>query len=274
MSTKGALSLMRIAFYVAFFSSLASFLAFRHFGEWTAATVHTLLEYDYGNAIAALVAVAGYLLEHYISRKSSMLEKQMERVEAQSHQLLVPLTMQWHALWLGSVAGFVDKHAGEIMSRDEHREALAKYQMMNKTLGGEKMLETPTSFSNNLTHAMMMEVLFCKKGGDKSFAQIASKNELPLLLHNEIQNCDRDSKLWKSYENFVRHSFVPAVEKIADIIDEEGHLMEPVPASRLKEIFGTEGTGYGHKWDSAKNVVLQPLFVVCQVMARTLSNVG
>ena len=34
----------------------------------------------------------------------------MERVEQQSHQLLVPITMQWHSLWTVSTLSFVDKH--------------------------------------------------------------------------------------------------------------------------------------------------------------------
>ena len=59
--------------------------------------------WDWGNIIAALVAVGGYMSDHFFSRKQAPLEKQMDRVEAQSHQLLVPLTMQLHRLWHGCI---------------------------------------------------------------------------------------------------------------------------------------------------------------------------
>jgi len=54
-------------------------------------------------------------------------------------------------------------------------------------------------------------------------ARVTNTHELPLLLHNEIDKCDRNSSLWNSYEAFIRYSFVPAVERIASIIDEYGH---------------------------------------------------
>ncbi|KAL7546337.1 hypothetical protein ACHAWF_009672 [Thalassiosira exigua] len=41
------------------------------------------------------------------------------------------------------------------------------------------------------------------------------------------------------------------MERIGEIIDEHGHLMEPVTGARLKEIFKTEGNGYGIKWTIA-----------------------
>ena len=76
--------------------------------------------------------------------------------------------------------------------------------------------------------------------------------EVPLFLHNALQACERpSSKLWREYEIFIRHEFVPSVNRIADIIHEHGDLMESVPAAKLEKMFGEEGTGYGQPWACA-----------------------
>ena len=60
------------------------------------AIINQIKTYDYGNAIAVLLGVGGYLLENYFQRKTAREEKQMDRVEQQSHKLLVPVTSK---LW-------------------------------------------------------------------------------------------------------------------------------------------------------------------------------
>ena len=132
MSSKGPQTSARTIYYAALCGIGIFYLAYRHLlnlaSSGSSSEYHiqqlfaVLNSIDYGNAIAALVAVGGYLLEHWISRKASKLEKQMERVEAQSHQFLVPgeirdvncfffaisfmlidhrifiVTIQWHAM--------------------------------------------------------------------------------------------------------------------------------------------------------------------------------
>ena len=245
---------------------VAIFLALRQNGmlsdEWISATKATIISaikhiqtYDLGNVIAALLAVGGYLLEHWMSRKASQLEKQMERVEAQSHQLLVPVTTQFQSLWLGSLLSFVDKHADTVLAIQENKEARAKYIAMTKELSvsNPTVHEIPTSLKNPVSFTMLIEnMVYDHEGGDDAASwklwRVSSKRELPRILHEAIQKCNRESSGWKAYEAFVRHSLVPAIQKIADIIDEHGHLMEPVPTSRLVELYGTEGNGYGQKW--------------------------
>ena len=95
---------------------------------FTAALLEQISSWDFGYAIAALLAVGGYLLEHYFSRQSSQLERQMERVEQQSHQLLVPITLQWHSLWTVSTLKFIDIHIGDIIKKPEYRNELIRYQ--------------------------------------------------------------------------------------------------------------------------------------------------
>jgi len=74
------------------------FLSHRYY-EWynlsnayIIAIINQIKTYDYGNAIAVLLGVGGYLLENYFQRKTAREEKQMDRVEQQSHKLLVPVT--------------------------------------------------------------------------------------------------------------------------------------------------------------------------------------
>jgi len=205
--------------------------------------------YDLGNVIAAAVAVGGYLIEHWISRKASQNEKQMERVEAQSHQLLVPVTMHWHNLYM-TLLTFIDRHIDSIEIKEGDKEEMDRCQNWLKTINEYPILEMPSRLNNPVSFAMIIDLMRQKlpKSGKAKISRVTSKHELPLILHNAIQHCDRKSKLWKSYEAFVRYSFVPAVQRIADIIDENGHLMEPVGSKRLTELFGTEGNGYGLKW--------------------------
>lgn len=206
----------------------------------------------------------------------------MERVEQQSHQLLVPITMQWHSLWTVSTLSFVDKHIEYIdMSVEEQRiykqKADALYGISITTPASKSTdqdisktaFESPTTANNPISLVLWLEVMYedsqmkvIYQPKDSNIrgpttiknikkARVTNTHELPLLLHNEIKKCDRNSSLWNSYEAFIRHSFVPAVERIASIIDEYGHLMEPVPPARMNELYGTESNGYGQKWTIA-----------------------
>ena len=190
MSTKISINVRLVFFLIC---CVAIFQAMR-FNGWisstaTTATVTSAIKhiqtYDFGNAIAALLAIGGYLLENWISRKSSQLQKQMERVEAQSHQLLVPVTMQFHSLWLGSIKSFVDKHIDEVLSKEENKETSTEY------LNFSGRYEIPTSLKNPASFAMILENMRSFKGdgtSEKSW-KVTSKYELPLILHKEIQNC-------------------------------------------------------------------------------------
>ena len=238
----------RALYLAAFFGAAASLFAYHHSSIISLVNWEILATYDFGNAMAALVAVGGYLLEHYISRKASQLEKQMERVEAQM-AFLVPVTLEFHALWQGAVTSFIDKCVGQYLTKGGRVEHLGDYEAMfeQSALGKSAILESPTALVHPVSRAMTFEVMFAVvESGTRP--RVTSKTELPLLLHNAIRECDRESKLWKSYEAFVRHSLLPGVERIAEIINESGHLMEPVSADKMRDIFGTTGTGYGEKW--------------------------
>ena len=177
----------------------------------------------------------------------------MERVEAQSHQLLVPVTMQLHRLLHGCILNFVDKHCEEILvENDEYKDTLAKYTTRLKTWEADPKnvsFDMPTNYRNAVSFPWALEVMH----DDNGIFRVTYSHELPIILHNEIQKSvvEKNSKLWKSYEAFIRYRYLPAVERIGEIIDEHGHLMEPVPAARMKEIFRTEGNGHGIKWSDA-----------------------
>ena len=94
-------------------------------------------------------------------------------------------------------------------------------------------LEMPTRYRNAVTLPWALEVMH----EDYNIMRVTHPRELPIILHDEILKCDRNSKLWKSYEAFIRYSYLPVIERIGGIIDEHGHLKEPVPAARMKEIF-------------------------------------
>ena len=268
---KSSFSLAQLVAYAILICSVTIPLIFHHV-EWlpNAQTVASFIQhiqsYDLGNVIAVLLGVGGYLLEHWFSRQSSQLERQMERVEQQSHQLLVPVTMQWHVLWSVSTLNFIDKHIGDIMKREEYKDDMNRYQEKIRVgLAKNPVMELPTKV-NPISLIMWLEVMYDsvesgEKKGKVERWTITSKHELPLILHNEIQKCDRGSKLWKSYETFIRHSFVPTVEKIANIIDENGHLMEPVSSARMKEIFGADSNGYGQKWTIMPRMWFYSFFV-------------
>lgn len=255
-------------------------------GWWSDATsaafaaIERVQTYDLGNVIAAIVAVGGYLVEHWFSRRTAQVEKQMERVEAQSHDLLVPVTMHWQSLWMGSLLGFVDKHYGDLrVTRDEHKELSLRYQHWLDNMPDH--MEVAANLNNPAAFMLLSEVMFnatptttghemkmststivgVKKRAKLFHSKVTSNHELPLLLQDRIQSCDREDRLWKSYEAFVRHSLVPAIDRIADVIDEYGHLMEPVPPRRMAEIFGTDGTGYGVKWTVAPRMWFYSMFL-------------
>jgi hypothetical protein len=181
--------------------------------------------------------------------RQAQLEKQMERVEAQSHQLLVPVTMQLHRMWHGCIVTFVDKHCEDTLlkRKEEYKETLVKCTNITESWGQsakDNFLEMPTRYRNAVTLQWALEVM----RQDDNVMRVTHPRELPIILHDEILKCDRNSKLWRSYEAFIRYSYIPSIERIGAIIDENGHLMEPVPAGRMKEIFQTEGNGYGLKW--------------------------
>ena len=282
MTTSSYYLSRRIITYVVLVGSLAFplvLIRYRYLPS-TAALLEQMSSWDFGNAIAALLAVGGYLLEHYFSRQSSQLERQMERVEQQSHQLLVPVTFQWHSLWTVSTLNFIDVHIGDIIEKPEYRNELIRYKKQ-KGMNEKGPLFTATTqrqLNNPLSRAMFMDIMYEYNDTSRGKLRVVSKTELPPLLHNEILksmptsssssskqrdssskgkstkkavNDNRNTQLWNSYEAFIRYTFVPTIEKLAQIIDESGHLMEPVSPARLEEMFGPDGTGFGAKWSIA-----------------------
>jgi hypothetical protein len=251
-----------LAGYAAIGVSLMSVFAVRNLPSTTAAFAF-LLQSDFGNALAALLAVGGYLLDHWNSRKSQQMEAQMARVMAQSHELLIPVTMQFHSLYLGATLQFVDKHLDKIpkLSPDEsvdYTDDILKKYTSSPVMEMPTELNDPKSIALLITEIMMTERKSTLKTGVTAAMgaapRITSPRELPLVLHKAIENCQKEGEnkptsiLWKSYEAFIRHEFVPAVDRIAEIIDEHGHLMQPVSPKRLAEIFDRSGTGYGQTW--------------------------
>jgi hypothetical protein len=124
------------------------------------------------------------------------------------------------------------------------------------------VFEMPSQLSNPSVVAFMtIDIVMSERSSKSSIghetisglsARTTSPRELPRFLHTAIEKCERPtSALWRSYEAFIRHEFVPGVDRIAEIIDEHGHLMEPLPPERLAEIFSSSGTGYGQTWDIA-----------------------
>ena len=171
----------------------------------------------------------------------------MERVEAQSHQLLVPVTVQFQGMWLLAVHSFVDKQSRQFIDEPEHKDTKRRFEMTSENfLAKASFFHRPFMLNNSLTSPMLMEVMTAP---ETMRWRIASRTELPKFLHDEIVKSDRESDLWKDYELFIRHTFLPLVTNIADIVHEHGHLMEPVPASRLREMYGTDGNGYGQRWE-------------------------
>ena len=266
----------RLITYVILLGSVAFPLALIRYRylPFTAAVLGQISSWDFGYAIAALLAVGGYLLEHYFSRQSSQLERQMERVEQQSHQLLVPITLQWHSLWTVSTLKFIDIHIGDIIKKPEYRNELIRYQNQKEMNEKGPMWASTTQrkLNNPLSRAMFADIMFEYDDKSQGKLRVVSKTELPPVLHNELLKSmptssssskhdsskgkttkkafkdNRNSQLWDSYEAFIRYTFVPTIEKIAEIIDESGHLMEPVSSVRLEEMFGHDGTGFGAKW--------------------------
>ena len=116
------------------------------------------------------------------------------------------------------------------MEKDEYKTEVIKYEQKIKLLSSNPLVEMPRSFNHPITFAFSIDTMF---DIDNLKPRVSSKRELPYILHNEIVNCNRDSKLWKAYERYFRYSFIPTIERIADIIKENGHLMEPVSPSRM-----------------------------------------
>jgi hypothetical protein len=300
---------------------------------------------DWGNFLAALVAVGGYLLDAWNNRRYRQLEAQMERVSSQSRNLLVPVTLQCHSFRFATLQ-FVDRHMtmGCIQKylNDKNNKEKEKENMNDDNTTTQRATswddETPRTTTNTIKHsARFNAVALCEKlleeqlesspygvtelplylrhpasnafllcdcflqatatglpsqqdDDDTCFsffgrpadqstkgsvsssimpelsstssssttctaARITSfqpspqlrtrrgyattvPHELPRPLHHALLHCDKPhSALWKSYEAFIRHEFLPAVDRIASIVDEHGNLMEPVPPARLREIF-------------------------------------
>ena len=77
MMSMKSISISRILTYAILTSSLAIPLAYRSCG-WLPATqaiFQHIQTYDFGNAVAVVIGVLGYLLEHWFSRKQSQLER-------------------------------------------------------------------------------------------------------------------------------------------------------------------------------------------------------
>ena len=200
---------------------------------------------DIGNAIAALVTVAGYMLEMWNSRKSRQLDAQIERVQAQSQNFLVPVTTQFHSLCMGGMLSFVDSQIDEIISSKEGSKLV---EVLHKS--SPQFCSGPcTMLKNPASDAFLLQIMRASPRADGGFFfQALSDREFPMELHNALKKCKRpNSKLWKDYESFIRNEFEPGVERIAQIIDEYGHLMEPIGHFKLQEIFGGD-TGIGRTW--------------------------
>lgn len=227
-------------------------------------------ESDLGNVIAALVAVGGYMMEHWNTREAQKLEAQMQRVSSQSQMLLVPITMHLQALMIGSLYYFIDSHF------DEAKEYIAtEYDdpdygaKVGKFYLQSPIMEVPTDLRHSESAAFWMtDVMladFVEAGGvpGRSFLPaVSAPSELPKFLHAALKECKKpEATLWKSYESFIRCELLPAVDRVAEIINEYGHLMEPVPAARLKEMYGREGTGMGQKWTIAPRMFFYSMWL-------------
>jgi hypothetical protein len=254
--------------YAAIGVPLVLILAVRNLSNTTYLAWQFLLQSDMGNAIAALVAVGGYLLDAWNTRKAQLLEAQMQRVQAQSQKLLVPVTTQLHSIHM-SLLQFVDHQL-----TDEMTTSLSEYlsEPKSKQLLNSVILTSPTALQNPLSGVLLWREVWLKEERsaenpspilDFPFAPNATvPRELPRVFNQALQDCDRpNDTLWKSYELFVRHELVPAVDRIAEIIDENGHLMEPVPCSKLKQIFDSEHTGVGYVWSVAPRMWLYSVWL-------------
>mmetsp|Transcript_34537 Transcript_34537/g.83367 ORF Transcript_34537/g.83367 Transcript_34537/m.83367 type:complete len:368 (+) Transcript_34537:238-1341(+) len=255
--------------------SLVMALALKPFGSGMAVIWAAIVSADLGNAIAAFVAVGGYMLEHFNQRKSQQMEAQINRVSDQSHNFLVPVTLQYHSIMTGSCLHFIDKHLDLVLEKIDDEEIID--QCIGKSVR-QALLKTgnftiPTNLKHQSSFTLLVrDVMMTSKQNDKidkdhpetsklGFApSIVQSRELPKVVHDAVYNArpwqSSSSKtppvspLWKSYERFVRNEFVPGVDRIAELIDEHGDLMEPVPPSRLEEIFGRPDNGYGQKWST------------------------
>jgi hypothetical protein len=239
-----------------------------------------ILQSDFGNALAALVAVGGFLLDHWNQRKSQQLEAQIQRVTSQSHEFLVPVTTQCQALLLGSMLQFVDKHMSSTahLMETEYGDANYSSHILKEYLRSPVM-DMPTELTNPSSVAfiaieIVMKERKVKSNNDRGIGvapNITISREFPKFLHTAVENCDRpNSKLWKSYEAFVRHEFVPSVDRISELIDEHGHLMQPICPKRLAQIFDTTGTGQGHKWEIAPRMWFYSMWLAYAKSWKTL----
>ena len=247
-----------IAYCATLGGSVLALFALRHVSPniW-----QFILRSDFGNALAALVAVGGYLLDHWNQRKTQQLEAQIQRVTAQSHEFLVPVTIQFQALFLGSLLQFVDKHMSIAAHLVEAEYGDASYSStLLKQYTSTPVCEEPTDLENPASVAyLVLEIMMGERREDASDpsnkirgglnSRVTAPRELPKFLHRALETCKRpNSKLWKSYESFIRHEFVPGVERIAEIINEHGHLMEALSPERLEKLFESTGNGQGQKW--------------------------
>jgi hypothetical protein len=272
---------VRLATYAALGVSLSVLFALRHSTNVRSGVWLWILQSDFGNALAALVAVGGYMLDHWNQRKSQQLEAQMQRVTAQSQEFLVPVTTQCHALFLGSMLHFVDKHMSSTayLMETEYGDANYSSHLLKEYLR-TPVLEMPTELTNPSSVAFIaLEILMKERKGKSSndesrvgiAPKITSPRELPKFLHTAVENCDRpNSKLWKSYEAFVRHEFVPAVNRIAELIDEHGHLMASICPKRLAQMFDSTGTGHGKKWEIAPRMWFYSMWLAYAKSWQTL----
>lgn len=227
-----------------------------------------ILQHDLGNALAALVAVAGYMVEHKNSRRLRQLEAQIDRVLSQSHELLVPITTQMQALCLGSIRHFVDAHFDDAkhLIVSEYGDAQLSEKLLSQ-FSELAWFNVPTEVRHPASFLFWRVDVMCHNGKIEKSAlgltpAISSPTELPAFLHRAIQECDKpNSRLWKSYEAFVRCELLPAVDRIAEIIDRSGHLMEPVSPARLTELFGKDGTGCGLKWSRAPRMFFYSMWL-------------
>ena len=254
--------------------SLALAVALPPFSRALSIVLATVLSTDLGNALAAVVAVGGYMFEHWNARRAQQLDAQMNRVSDQSHKFLVPVTMQFHSIVTCSIMHFVDKHLATVLETNtglSDKERLERAELyapdtVRKQFLNRSGTAIPTNLQNPATaYMVIIECMLTQRQNDKQdldragmsssllVPRISLPRELPPLIHEAVLAAmpvegKAASPLWSSYECFIRYEFVPGVERIAEIIDESGDLMEPVPSDRLEEVFGRDDNGYGQVW--------------------------
>lgn len=83
-------------------------------------------------------------------------------MEQQSHQLLVPVTLQLHRLWHGCIMNFVDQHCEDVLlnKKDEYKDTVEeltnKLEQIKSSSTSLKdfPMEVPTSYHHAISSSM------------------------------------------------------------------------------------------------------------------------